>query len=190
MVVVITSITWSKSPDQVSDIIQIISISLEKESYTITEKMYKSYQWGSNIRPGPSCFELDQYGEDYKFIVKDSSRVGVNSGIGIEIASRGIGIGIGIAKWNGPELKWNCRFHFNSTNIFFYFMTVLQYQITKSECLSFVIVNPLEYNTKQCQLHFCTWYVLNKIVSAALSVHLVVTTYSQGCQVGRNVFIQ
>ena len=67
-------------------------------------------------------------------------------------------------------------------------MSLLQYQITKSECLSFVIVNPLEYNTKQCQLHLL--YILNKIVSAALSVHLVVTTYSQGCQVGRNFFIQ
>ena len=28
----------------------------------------KTFQWGSAIRPGPSCFELDQYGGDCIFI--------------------------------------------------------------------------------------------------------------------------
>ena len=33
----------------------------------------KSFQWGSNIRLGPSCFELDQYGDGCISIVRDSS---------------------------------------------------------------------------------------------------------------------
>ena len=33
----------------------------------------KSFQWGSNICLGPSCFELDQYGEDCISLVRDSS---------------------------------------------------------------------------------------------------------------------
>ena len=86
----------------------------------------------------------------------EATRVGVNSGfgIGIGIASHGLGIRIGIERWNWPELKRNCKFHFNSTNNLCYFISLLQYQITNiSECLSFVIVSPLEYNTKQCQPH-------------------------------------
>ena len=45
-------------------------------------------------------------------------------------------------------------------------MSFLHYQITNSECLSFVIVTPLEYNTKQCQRHLM---YAQKMVSAALS---------------------
>ena len=46
--------------------------------YSIQEMLYrtvlnKSFQRVSNIRPGPSCFELDQYGEDCISIVMDSS---------------------------------------------------------------------------------------------------------------------
>ena len=33
----------------------------------------KSFQWGSTIRPGPRCLELDQFGEDCIFIVRDPS---------------------------------------------------------------------------------------------------------------------
>ena len=48
-------------------------ISPNNISSFMTESFNKSFQWGSNICPGPSCFELDQYREDCVSIVRDSS---------------------------------------------------------------------------------------------------------------------
>ena len=50
----------------------ICSVSFKNILITVNN-FNKSFQWGSNICPGPSCFELDQYGEDCISIVRDSS---------------------------------------------------------------------------------------------------------------------
>ena len=50
---------------------------------------------------------------------------------------------------DGIDRNWNGIADFISIppTFFCYFMSLLQYQITNCECLSFVILNPLEYNT-------------------------------------------
>ena len=59
---------------------QIILVNVSDNTtygYTFVLIIYynKSFQWGCNIRPGASCFELDvkQCEEDYTSIVRDSS---------------------------------------------------------------------------------------------------------------------
>ena len=88
----------------------------------------------------------------------NQTRVGINSGIGIELIAISIPIPELELELQAVELELelrdgidrNWRFHFNYTNNFCYFMSLLQYQITNNEYLSmFVIVNLLEYNTKQ-----------------------------------------